>query len=73
MRKRVATPLALSTDRFSREDYEARKAQRNAAKNAIARLKQIEDHIEGASAAQTQTAVKDLANYMQHIILLIGE
>ena len=73
MAKRTATPLGLSTDRFNRSDYEARKAQRTAAKNAIARLQQIEDHIEGSSAAQTQTAIKDLANYMQHIIRILVE
>jgi hypothetical protein len=51
--------------------YTDRQTVITAARNAIARLQQIEANVEGANTAQTQTAIKDMAGYERHLIRLV--
>lgn len=44
---------------------------RTAVKAALARLDQIVAGIDGATTAQTKTAIKDMAVYLKHIIKVI--
>jgi len=48
-----------------------RKQQRQAVRNAMTRLQQIEDNVEGANTAQTQAAIRDMAKYMQRLIRML--
>jgi len=48
-----------------------RKQQRQAIRNALTRLRQIEDNVEGANTAQTQAAIRDMAKYMQRLIRML--
>jgi hypothetical protein len=58
--------------RFNPTKYSGRKAQIDAARNAITRLQQIEANIVGSTAAQTQQAVKDIATYERHLIRIVA-
>jgi len=56
---------------FDRQKYDDRRSRRAAAKNAVEDLDTVIAGVEGSTARQTQTAVKQIARNQQRLIALI--
>ncbi len=57
--------------KFDLADYTDQQAVIAAAKTAVTRLQQIEANVVGATTANTQAAIKDMATYERHLIRLV--
>lgn len=57
---------------FDRSEYDDRKQKLQAARNAVSTLDTIIASVEGSTAAQTQTAVKQVAQHQRAIIRVVA-
>lgn len=58
--------------KFDQTKYDDRKAKITAAKNAVATLDTIIASVEGANTAQTQTAIRQIAQHQRAIIRIVA-
>ena len=57
--------------RFDVTKYTERNSSLTAARNAVTRLNEIINNIDGATTAQVKDGIKDLATYEKHIIKVL--
>lgn len=58
--------------KFNSVKYTSKQSAIEAAKNAISRLTEIIDNVDGATTAQIKAGIKDMAIYERHLVRIVA-